>query len=504
MIDEEKERKRAGAFDLGDGREILGELTIAGRKTNLYLYDKDFFPTHAIPDCFIKGILHDRTRVSLIGCTTAPVPGSASHLLQGEHYNFADVFPHYTVLGDRHVAPTDAIVTRIYFLIDDATTLFYDFDAFGHLINARPLIDELVRAHFKEFSHNEERLQAIVTGPSAQIQYYTGKGTIFSVETVLGKVSAAHHVRSNLGGPEGVFLKNTIVTTIEFEQRATFETAIDRLLTLLRYYELLVGRPQNLMDVGITVSTTQGEQSELKVNWSYAPHRERGDGDERRPHPSDVLLDAIHRPDEFCRVTAGWLANQKSRHDARMRFAGCFSEQNSYDIDRLVGAANMFDILPASALPREVDVPNELLAATTAALALFRQLPHSLERSSVMGELARVGKLKLKQKIRYRAQLVTDQLGDKFPELTIVTDEAVNCRNHYVHGAQGKFDYSDNFSMVAFFTGALEFVFAASDLIDAGWDIKEWCAHGSTMSHPFGAFRVGYVELLRKLKELLN
>jgi hypothetical protein len=59
-----------------------------------------------------------------------------------------------------------------------------------------------------------------------------------------------------------------------------------------------------------------------------------------------------------------------------------------------------------------------------------------------------------------------------FPDSYLVLDEAVNCRNHYVHGSRAKIDDQEHFfETVPFFTDTLEFVFAASDLIEAGWNI---------------------------------
>ena len=114
-----------------------------------------------------------------------------------------------------------------------------------------------------------------------------------------------------------------------------------------------------------------------------------------------------------------------------------------------------------------------------------------------------MGKSNLKQKIRHRAQRLIDVAGKGFPELLTVTDEAVNCRNHYVHGSDPRFDYSGNFDAVVFFIDTLEFVFAASDLMEAGWDVKPWSETYTTMSHPFSRYRVNYAAGLQMLKALL-
>jgi hypothetical protein len=164
----------------------------------------------------------------------------------------------------------------------------------------------------------------------------------------------------------------------------------------------------------------------------------------------------------------------------------------------------MFDILPDSAVPPVVEVSDELKAAKECSQQMFRALPRTPERDSVLNALGRIGKSALKQKIRHRADSVVKATGSRLGEINTVTDEAVNCRNHYVHGSDPSFDYNAHSDMVEFFTDALEFVFATSDLIEGGWDLKTWSDKGSTMSHPFGRFLVGYRANLQKLKSLLQ
>jgi hypothetical protein len=133
---------------------------------------------------------------------------------------------------------------------------------------------------------------------------------------------------------------------------------------------------------------------------------------------------------------------------------------------------------------------------------LFKQIQHNGVRFSDT-LLGRIGKSTLKQKIRHRTRLLVNATGGRFNEITTVTDEAVDCRNHYVHGSAPSFDYNTHFDMIEFFTDTLEFVFAASDLIEGGWDLKAWSDKGSSMSHPFGRFLVGYGACLQELKSLL-
>ena len=121
-----------------------------------------------------------------------------------------------------------------------------------------------------------------------------------------------------------------------------------------------------------------------------------------------------------------------------------------------------------------------------------------------MSALGRVGKASLKHKTRHRGQIVIDALGARPPNLLFVLDSAVDCRNHYVHGTPSKIEYSKNFDLVIFFTNTLEFVFGASELVEGGWDIQRFAQRGTTMTHPYGSYLVGYKRNLEDLKRFLN
>jgi hypothetical protein len=149
------------------------------------------------------------------------------------------------ISGTSHVKPTDNIISQIHFLIDDATSLFYDFDAFGNVIDARPFIDQIARANTPD--------REITTGPEPEILYFTGKREIFSTETTIGAVSAAHNLRRTFVGLDGLRLDNQIFLTIAFQELLVFEEAISRMFMLLRYLDILVGRPQNLLDVRLSI-----------------------------------------------------------------------------------------------------------------------------------------------------------------------------------------------------------------------------------------------------------
>jgi hypothetical protein len=173
-------------------------------------------------------------------------------------------------------------------------------------------------------------------------------------------------------------------------------------------------------------------------------------------------------------------------------------------VDRLIAAANIFDILPDTVFPPNLPIPDEMEVARDKARALFRELPQSSDRASVLGVLGRIGKLSLKRKIGSRVKLISDRCGTAFPELLTVTERAVDCRNYFVHGGERDFDYASKYPVIWFFVDTLEFIFGASDLVEAGWDINRWLGEGSMMIHPFGVYKIQYSENLQRFKQAIK
>src|SRR5260370_2987957 len=240
-MDSTENSKWAGQFAVAPGKDVYGEITLSEATTSLYLRDKCDFRLQPFSPASIKGVIHDLTKVTLIQCITTSGPGSGRN--REESYCCYTLFPHFVVYGSTHFDPEENSIREIKFTVDDATTLFYDFDAFGSVIDARPCTDKIAAANALP--------RKIVTGPNPEILYFTGKSEIFTVETALGTVSASHLPTHSLGGPNGVWLKNTICVSIVFKPSVTFKESIDRASTLLNDLGMLVGRPQNILDLNV-------------------------------------------------------------------------------------------------------------------------------------------------------------------------------------------------------------------------------------------------------------
>ncbi len=500
MMENIEKQKYEGIFTIDPDREIHGELTLDGSRSSLYLWDKDFFHSYGNQNRIIKGVLNNLTKVSLINCITTLSSGQRG--TNHEEIHYAKFFPHYVLFGDQHISPHDKSITEVNFVIDDATVLFNDYDAFGQIFDATPLIEQVVQYHTDYLTQHNIPHNAEI-GPHPEIFYYTGKVEIFSTDTVLGRISAFHNPKYMFNvSPDGIEVKNTIFLKLRFCNTVTFMDAIYKTSRVLNFLELIVGCPQNI-ELWISKKGEEERSVNIRVYDSMSPKYERSEN-ENRVHPADVLIDAVRNPIEFSRVLADWLIRDDIWHDSRSIFFANFSKQRFYDGDRLIVAANMFDILPDSAVPAEVELPENIKCALDSCRKIFKNLPSSPERDSALNALGRIGAVTLRRKIRHRAQLLIDMVGDRLPELLKATDEAVNCRNHYVHGSPSRIDYSKESHISTFLTETLEFVFAASDLIDAGWDIRDWCAGSRRISHPFGQYLETYKSDISKLISLLQ
>jgi hypothetical protein len=485
---------KTGRFSISPNRTVAGELQIAGPQSSVLLRDDEALILGSGREPWITGSLYNQTEITLIDCIQL---SATSHKVTGRvaQTHSLTLFPHFIVEGRVHLDPRKPTIRALSFTFEDAASLFYDFDAFGALIEATPYIQSITDITARKIG------RPIRTGPDAHIAYFTGQRLIVETQTMIGKISAQHCPTWPVGGPKGVRIDNEIWVSITPDSPITFDDAIKRMLTLLRFITIAVGRRQTIPEFSIEASF-DGMTEGLNVHWSNHPRRSpvRG-GCRESPHPRDLPLDPIRHSNEFVKVLKAWLASDTGRRIARVRADDSCALQNFYPVDRLVGVANAFDLLPASAVPEHVALSSELLAAKQQCKVIFRELRESDERESLLRALGRLGHATLKQKVRHRANIISTATGDQyFQSLEYVCNQAIECRNYYVHGSPVNFDLEPPSRNFGFLTDTLEFVFGASELIESGWDIVRFLKTGTSMTHPFGAYAVTYNENLQKLR----
>jgi len=282
-------------------------------------------------------------------------------------------------------------------------------------------------------------------------------------------------------------------------------SAVESLHRLHSLFELNLGGRQRIEWIELElgkgpVTGPSGIGLKVELIWSYC--NERVSKEMVKPHPADVLLDPERRLKEFQEVVSGWINSDEEMKDSRGRFSAKFG--GSYGINRLVGAANMYDILPESQAPRKQEASAEILEAVQKCRSIFKVLPDSFARQAVLGALGRVGNASLRDKILHRVKILQDSAPQSFVDIDLPCIQGVLCRNYYVHGGKRAFDYQEEFNAFAFITETLEFVFAISDLIKLGWDYQDWLSRGSCQSHPFGSYRINFEQNLVNLKKVVE
>ena len=486
-----------------------GRLIIGGRNTSLKLLNSSepVYPSSEFQDH--HGMLKDGSKASLLECVRT---GSTTYGLQDRAQKETRYFPHYVIVGDTFVSSGEAIINAVHYHFENSACLVHTLTTFGSTHPEREEFANILKAkHYRrettalKHGWDPQDLEMEI-GDHPILQYYSGRHEIAQCDTEFGSVAISNRVAHGHGSSSGVSISNEITASLDFSAPTTIERAFTSLGTLHSFFELCLGRHQRYLWIELQLENTDKENGDsiprnLQAYWSHC--NDRISGKTPPTQYGDVLLDAGARQLEFQKVVAGWLNTAADVGNARNRFAQAFHSK-TYGVDRIVSAANMFDLLPSTHVPSRVETDKQTAEAVENARRQFRALPNSFARQSVLSALGRVGMASLRDKICHRADVISHVDRDRFAELHLPCSQAVLCRNHFVHGSEPEFDYIDQFSTFAFLVDTLEFVFAVSDLIELGWDYDYWRKKGSSLGHDFGSYIVNYDMNLRRLKGLID
>lgn len=487
MNEEKTAFSKNGIFDVFPNRKMYGTLSIDGPSSILRVWSDCELVFESYRVQTITGVLDNQKRVTLIDCLKFK---SGSTYGDGDFSHYVEFFPHYGIVGARCFSSSDEFISNVSLVVDGAPTLFCDTRSFGSVILESKDVEKL--RSLKAFKGVPFEYERPIVG------YFTGKREIFSAETVFGTVSAWNLPGFNMGGPTGVFIRNKISIDLDFVNPVDIREMETRIERVVRFIEVIVGRPQNLNEVNIShIDGDRTERSTVYLNMfcNVDIRLEESDRDFY-----DILIDAVREPDIFANLLCAWMRREETWNAARFRFSEGWRKRNAYDADRIVGAANMFDLLPSDAIAEDMPLPDEVDEAIRQSRDCFLALQQSPKRDAVLSMLGRVRKQSLKEKIRYRSRFIADVIGDRIKELDQVTDAAVELRNFYVHGDSPDQERWKLEKFLGFLTDTLEFVFCASDLAELGWDLGSWCRRSKLAGHPFTNYVHGYAENLTAFK----
>ncbi len=270
-------------------------------------------------------------------------------------------------------------------------------------------------------------------------------------DTVIGKISV---------------LRNKI--NIQFSDPLCIEKVYEKADRVSQFFGIIVGRPQNLLETTISVNANQTEQlsvySHKNIFFIFANYPEYPS-----PIPCSILINPANDPYKFRNLMSKWLERDETLRYARCRFFDAWGKQRSYDPDRIIAAANTFDLLPECIFPKR-----------------------DLQRS-----------LHLKSKILHRLKIIKCIIRNDLQEMDCrVIYAAVELRNFYVHGDKPGGRRKKFTEFHRFLTDTLEFIFCVSDLINSGWDFSSWHSKTKPILHPFAKYLHNYENNFNNIKQL--
>ncbi len=489
----------------------IGFLSIAGEDSLLKLSSKEPWQRDASTAEFIdfQDTLNDGRKASLIQCICT---GSTRFRADLDTRYEDRFFPHYIVIGETFVSSTEPAVRAVHYHFENAHCLIGGraFDSIRiHPDELRKILDadhlrgeEIARKHGFEQQFFQTHI-----GEHPELLYFNGVWEIAKCKTDIGTVSLVNRTLHNSGSAKSIGIENEVTAILEFSTLSTIPDTVFALRALHSLLELILGRRQRYLWIELELNDLMtGIDSDLEIYqranfyWSYC--NDQLQGQTKETHYGDILIDAERRPEEFGQVTSKWLNSSDDMGRSRERFATAF--YSPYSVNRLVGAANMFDLLPERYVPLKRDIDIATKDAVQKCRNILITLPKSSTKDVLLTALGKIGTASLSEKVLNRAGVIIASSGSRFPELQLPCRQAVACRNYYVHGREAAFDYDRNFNEFAFLTDTLEFVFAVSDLIELGWDFENSCKKKPLFSHPFGFYVISYSENLQRLKSVLQ
>ncbi len=455
-----KERWK-GIFFLDEDRKMPGEIKVNQNKgtSKLTLWnvgDIDDFRDELVPYTLHGVVLGSRGNkfASLYGCLfrhkTFGFPASICQI---------DISFSHVAFGLAKLDQEEPSITSVQFL-------------FNGFEKSNP-----ISGGFRSVTRPDKKLRSEIErniGSSPSNPFKLGKSPVIGIfdgaesdltisETVLGSIEInARSVTIPSGNP---LIKNGPFIKLKFNQPISLSEAYRRLSIIRNFIGLIIGSVPRIT----AFSAVSKEGYETPLNFDVLTPTDRLDLIRTRKTSIFMsLLDHISRKEEFISVTKTWLSRNENSHrnDGNTRFLQHFGKMN-YNEDRLIGAVNMFDLLP----------PSE-------------------KKYSGGKKINSVAKLIMK-----KAEPILETVGkNKLQNLDLVIQFAVDCRNHYVHGKTTEMNYRTGGTII-FLTQSIEFIYGVSELLECGWDIRSWLDNGHWSRHPFGYFLQNYDNSLQELQK---
>jgi hypothetical protein len=475
---DDREDQYVGEFRI-KGRRFSGLVTLRGSKSRLELYSEQRIHIPAADMRTIRGLARTGEKITVCDAIGAEIGGTRSYY--GSTAHFAELIPHFVAIGPRHIDIDRKVISEIIFTTTAATSLFYDHRAFGttRVKNMRRLMPAWARRDRREIQWS-------------QLFYYVNRGPIFTVKTKTVDFEAFNGISYRNPSPRGISLTNEVRIALKFKRPVILSHAIKAIWEFRAFCEIVSQSQHCIRNIIIRHIRAEELESPLKL---YAADDEAA-GEDETDFRENLISGGMQRK-EFEQVFEAWVARQVSHADARLRIVQGLRRGRTYTVDRLIGAANAFDLLPHGLFRKPVipdAVRKRLVELTIAAKSL--KPPY---RDQVLSNLNRVKGLTLRQKIEARFRSLPLKLRKRLPEMEYLIDHCVRTRNYFVHGSKPKLSVTDTREFLFLFTDTLEFLFITSELAECGWNASRWMKSlGGT--DRFANYLRAYGDLLKQVK----
>lgn len=400
---------------IGDNENISGVLE---KKDDNYVFKSWSCENYNVsPGSNLYGKTHDNKRISLLDCF-----GDKHSYSRNNEYTYgSEIHPFLIVTGIDYIYPDSDKFKSIIMSVGNPEKLIILLSSFGYINRpSKKLIEAL-----NEMNTTPE----FEDGFYPVIAYYNGKNNVVRQETNIGLINIRNNVSYGLDGKSsGVEIKNNLSVEIHFQTPVDIEEALSRASRIALFLRFIGGEGLFFDKISITKENCNDYYGEYKVHdISNCWGKDLAEIENKFP-----LINIANN--HFLTILKSWF-DAEGRDEARYRFYDTFFNRD-YSSERLIIAANMFEFLPK--LTRE--------------------------------------KQFLRNRINERLDIINNQLDKRNlsrSNLDFIVDKAIKARNYFVHGTKyKKLTIDQLYSFLPLFISTLEYIYAISELVDAGLDLE--------------------------------
>lgn len=443
-------------FEIGKNKEVAGVLDSTSDSKKFSCWSSEFF--HLENHSNVYGKTHDSQYISLLNC----LGETSSHMSNNERSYSCEIYSHTLIVGKEKVNPETDKFDSISLVIGNPLKLFRSLDSFGYVsFPDEKLVEAL---------NNQEYTPHFETEKHPVVAYFNGDFDIFEQDTKLGKIKAHNLItHGSWGGATGVKIENQVMITIDFNEGISIDEAFKRANSVALFLRFIGGKGLFFKD--ISLKKMEHKHPEFTIyHDSYNWGEDIKDGYYSKP-----LIDVTNG--SFPSILKSWF-EKDDRENVRYSFYNTYF-RDVYSPDRLITAANMFDIFPISDEDKKKPIPSnaeELLKSLKAHIKTeFSGL--SDIKQSLLQSIGYLSRKSLKERVEERLEIIKPHLTGRktsAEDLEFIVNLAIKSRNHYVHGTEyKKLTPEQLFDFQALFIDTFEYIYALSELLECGWKIND-------------------------------